>query len=409
MTLLLHRLPDSMHDFQVTLGNPPKAGLCSDRPAMRLPVLTAGKNGALASERPEPLRTIPQLRNHLPIADLAVKSGILDGFHHRPVVGKYRLCRGDKAFHRLGSAFGSGNPLLQLGLWNFRGEGPAEKQCSSLSLPNVGTALGLHSRLALLARMFAFARVGQDACQIVGFTMGADHQRVTDIFSIRTDQLTVQREALGRRKLVHEGHGRARIALPERMDLPDIDNHARKCGHVLRPGQIPETRPVARIELHQVVLGLEARQMERRVFDTAIAQRLDAAKRLMSIPGIGPLGATALLAAVGDGRQFRKARDLAAWLGLVPRQHSTGGKTTLLGISKRGNPYLRRLIIHGARSCVAHLNRERDRLGHWLDQLEQRMHRNKVIVALANKIARMVWAVLTRPSNLYERVEPAHA
>lgn len=141
----------------------------------------------------------------------------------------------------------------------------------------------------------------------------------------------------------------------------------------------------------------------------SIAERLDAARRLMSIPGIGPLGATALLAAVGDGRQFRKARDLAAWLGLVPRQHTTGGKTTLLGISKRGNPYLRRLIIHGARSCVAHLNRERNRLGIWLDQLEQRMHKNKVIVALANKIARMVWAVLTRPGNLYERVDPAHA
>ena len=95
----------------------------------------------------------------------------------------------------------------------------------------------------------------------------------------------------------------------------------------------------------------------------AIADRVDAARRLMSIPGIGPLGATALLAAIGDGRQFRKARDLAAWLGLVPRQNSTGGKTALLGISKRGNPYLRRLIIHGARSCVAHLNRERDRMG----------------------------------------------
>ena len=142
--------------------------------------------------------------------------------------------------------------------------------------------------------------------------------------------------------------------------------------------------------------------------EESIAQRLDAAKRLMSIPGIGPLGATALLAAVGDGRQFRKGRDLAAWLGLVPRQHSTGGKTTLRGISKRGNSYLRRLIIHGARSCVAHLNRERDRLGNWLDQLEQRMHRNKVIVALANKIARMVWAVLSRPGNLYERVDPVH-
>jgi transposase len=141
----------------------------------------------------------------------------------------------------------------------------------------------------------------------------------------------------------------------------------------------------------------------------AIASRLDAARRLMTIPGIGPLSATAIVAAVGDGRQFRKARDLAAWLGLVPRQNSTGGKTTLLGISKRGNPYLRRLIIHGARSCVTHLNREHDKIGEWLNQLEQRMHRNKVIVAFANKIARMVWAVLTKPGNLYKRVDPAHA
>lgn len=150
-------------------------------------------------------------------------------------------------------------------------------------------------------------------------------------------------------------------------------------------------------------LAAVSRQIE------AIANRTDAARRLMSIPGIGPLGATALLAAVGDGRQFRKARDLAAWLGLVPRQHSTGGRATLLGISKRGNPYLRRLIIHGARSCVAHLNRERDRMGEWIGQLEQRMHRNKVVVAFANKLARMAWAVLTRPGVLYERVDPAHA
>jgi transposase len=80
----------------------------------------------------------------------------------------------------------------------------------------------------------------------------------------------------------------------------------------------------------------------------------------------------------------------------------------LLGISKRGSPYLRRLT-HGAGACVARLNRERDKLGSWLDQLEQRMHKNKVIVAFANKIARMVWAVLTRPGNLYERVDPALA
>jgi len=129
----------------------------------------------------------------------------------------------------------------------------------------------------------------------------------------------------------------------------------------------------------------------------------------MTIPGIGPIGATALIAAVGDGRQFRKARDLAAWLGLVPRQYSTGGKTTLLGISKRGNPYIRRLLIHGARSCMIHLDRSRDRIGVWLKALDGRMHQNKAIVALANKIARIAWALLRRPHTLYERIAPAQA
>lgn len=113
----------------------------------------------------------------------------------------------------------------------------------------------------------------------------------------------------------------------------------------------------------------------------AIAACNDVARRLTTIPGIGALGATALLAAVGAGQQFTKARDLAAWLGLVPRQHSTGGKQTLLGISKRGNPYIRRLLIHGARSCMLHLDRSRDQLGRWIDQLRQRMHPNKVTVA----------------------------
>jgi hypothetical protein len=117
------------------------------------------------------------------------------------------------------------------------------------------------------------------------------------------------------------------------------------------------------------------------------------------LPGIGPIGATALMAAVGDARQFRKARDLAAWLGLVPRQRSTGGKSTLLGISKRGNPYVRRLLIHGARSCLLHLDRTRDRLGAWITALASRMHVNKVIVALANKLARIAWVIPNAPRN----------
>lgn len=141
----------------------------------------------------------------------------------------------------------------------------------------------------------------------------------------------------------------------------------------------------------------------------AVAAKDDAARRLMSIPGIGTLGATALLSAIGDAGRFAKARDLAAWIGLVPRQHSTGGRSNLLGISKRGNNYLRRLIISGARSCYAHLDRQRDRLGQWMDGLRARMHPNKAIVAVAAKIARIAWVIITNPGALYERRDPRFA
>ncbi len=125
------------------------------------------------------------------------------------------------------------------------------------------------------------------------------------------------------------------------------------------------------------------------------ARHDESSRRLLTVPGIGPLTATALTAAVGNGMAFRKGRDLAAWLGLVPRQHSTGGKPRLLGISKRGNPYLRRLFVHGARSVLARVKRSEHNFGQWLDRLEARSPRNVAIVALANKLARIAWAVLT--------------
>jgi transposase len=128
----------------------------------------------------------------------------------------------------------------------------------------------------------------------------------------------------------------------------------------------------------------------------SVAQRDNDCHRLTSIPGIGTLTATALLAAVGNASNFRKGRELAAWLGLVPRQHSTGGKSTLLGITKQGNPYVRLLLVHGARSLVQHLRRDKHELGAWITRLEQRAHRNVVIVAVANKMARIAWAVLAK-------------
>ena len=117
--------------------------------------------------------------------------------------------------------------------------------------------------------------------------------------------------------------------------------------------------------------------------------------RIRQIPGIGPVVATAIVAAIGNGAAFRKGREFAAWLGIVPRQYSTGGKTTLLSISKRGNVYLRKILIHGARAAVLRIKRDRVPIGAWLDRLDARAHKNVVVVATANKLARTAWAVLS--------------
>jgi transposase len=126
----------------------------------------------------------------------------------------------------------------------------------------------------------------------------------------------------------------------------------------------------------------------------ALARSDERARRLATIPGIGVLNATAMVAALGEGRSFGRGRDLGAWLGLVPRQMTTGGKPKLLGISKRGNNYLRRLLIHGARAALPALSKSTTPLGGWLRGLLERAHPNTVVVALANKLARIAWAVL---------------
>ncbi|MCV2880397.1 IS110 family transposase [Sedimentimonas flavescens] len=159
-------------------------------------------------------------------------------------------------------------------------------------------------------------------------------------------------------------------------------------------------------ELQEDLLRLEERILSVSAEIKNIADRDETAHRLMTIPGVGPLGATAILATIGDPTRFKKARDVAAWLGLVPRQHSTGGKQTLLGIAKRGSSYVRTLLIHGARSVLMHLDRAKDRLGLWVDELRTRMHVNKVTVALAAKLARVIWVVLSKPGTTYERRAP---
>ena len=133
-------------------------------------------------------------------------------------------------------------------------------------------------------------------------------------------------------------------------------------------------------------------------------------RQLRQIPGFGPLVSTATVAAIGNGAAFRRGRDFAAWVGVVPRQYSTGGKQRLYGISKRGNIYLRRMLIHGARAVLFRIKYDTAGLGQWAHRLSQRAPRNKVVVALANKLARIAWAVLSSGRDYrHQPLQPAAA
>ena len=131
-----------------------------------------------------------------------------------------------------------------------------------------------------------------------------------------------------------------------------------------------------------------------------------AARRLATIPGVGVMNATALVAAIGDGRTFSRGRDLAAWMGLVPRQATTGGKPKLLGITKRGSKYLRKLIIQGARAALPALARSATPIGAWLRDLLARAHGNTVVVALAAKLIRIAWALLRNGTTCRTPAQP---
>lgn len=161
---------------------------------------------------------------------------------------------------------------------------------------------------------------------------------------------------------------------------------------------------LAKAVLHTLVDQL--RDTERRIRDLdhhliEQAKQDDVCRRLMTIPGIGPIIATALMATLGDATDFTSGRHLAAWLGLVPRQTSSGGKERLGGISKAGDGYLRRMLVHGARSVM----RWQRTTSPWIAQLLKRRPVNVVVVALANKMARIAWAVMTR-TETYRRPEP---
>jgi transposase len=153
-----------------------------------------------------------------------------------------------------------------------------------------------------------------------------------------------------------------------------------------------------------VQLQLELQQLAARIeqMDAVIqreARENEACQRLTTIPGVGPVTATALIGAVGNASAFGKGRDLSTWMGLVPGEHSSGGKPKLLGISKRGSKYLRRLFVQGARSVLQQRDKQAPALREWLGQLLGRTHQNVVVVALANKLVRIAWAVLRKNEN----------
>ena len=146
-------------------------------------------------------------------------------------------------------------------------------------------------------------------------------------------------------------------------------------------------------------LAEDLRYLDKRIanLDERIVQDVKdnpVARRLLALRGVGPLTASALAGALGDGASFTKGRDFAVSLGLTPRQHSTGGKDRLLGISKRGDAYLRKLLVHGARAVLRHAKNRDDELSQWLKALSARKHANVVTVALANKTARVAWAMV---------------
>ena len=174
----------------------------------------------------------------------------------------------------------------------------------------------------------------------------------------------------------------------------------------------------AGLSARMVLLVADARaqwaELDRRIaaFDAEFVRAVkdnEDARRLITIPGFGAIVASALVAAIGRAESFDRGRDLSAWLGIVPRQFTTGGKPKLLGISKRGNSYLRRQLIHGARAALPYVAERDTPLGRWAKALLERAHHNVAVVAFANKLARIAWAVLRHGERFDATRMPAAA
>ncbi|EAW2935911.1 IS110 family transposase [Salmonella enterica] len=179
------------------------------------------------------------------------------------------------------------------------------------------------------------------------------------------------------------------------ISLPTGDTVIKRLSLVLVEHEIPEylSRLLMKLHAHYLYLVEQITELESELNQSIKTD--DAAQRIMTIPGVGPITASLLSSHLGDGKQFSCSRDFAASTGLVPRQYSTGGKSTLLGISKRGDKNLRRLLVQCARSFMMRLEHQQGRLAEWVREQLSKKHSNVVACALANKLARIAWAITT--------------
>lgn len=188
---------------------------------------------------------------------------------------------------------------------------------------------------------------------------------------------------------------------------PGIHTLLRELPYALEDAENELTAParamLARRYIDLLALREQIKRARQRIVDRA--RELPAMPRLLEIPGYGDLVASSYLASIGDGHQFRQGRQVSAWLGLVPRQHGTGGKMRLFGITKSGDRYLRTMLLHGARAVIARARGKDTAIGRWVTPLIERRGYNKAVVALANKNARIGWQIVARDA----RYDPAKA
>lgn len=218
--------------------------------------------------------------------------------------------------------------------------------------------------------------------------MQAIHRMRSQCLRDRTALSNSTRGLLGEYGIVFaKGLVALRKAIPELLE--EADN-----GLSLRFRHLLARRYEQLVELDEHI-AFYTRELER------FSEQDAACQRLQTIPGFGPIVASAFRSAIGDGRSYTRGRDAAASLGLVPRQHSSGGKNVLLGISKRGDKYLRKLLIHGARAVVLYAARKNDALSRWINRVREERGWNKAVVAMANKMARIGWAVLRHNASYH--------